>query len=86
MLPDIKLQCLATQAPVVTTIKLAEGWSQATRAPCIVVEAFNDNQVATSVTVSRPYPQDCIALPEPPALPALILGLAALVYWERARL
>ena len=82
---ELRLHCLPDQAPVVTSVKLSEGWSKTTKDRCWHASAFNTSGELTSEIVSRSYPEDCIALPEPGIAAALVLGVIVLLLFWRER-
>jgi len=83
---EIRLQCDAGEAPRVTTVRLVAGYSSSSRGPCAVAQATNRAGELVSDTVTRPYPPDCVALPEAPLSAGLWVGLVLLaVYGRRAR-
>lgn len=82
---DVRLQCLATQAPVVTTLHVDPGWSQSARAVCQVVTGSNSDGVQVSSLVTLGYPADCIAVSEPPQSAGLCLAFVVLALGRRVR-
>jgi hypothetical protein len=82
---DIRIKCLPAQEPI-TTIRLAPGYSQSTASECWVVTGQNTQGTLVSVEAVRPYPADCIALPEHPQAAGLGLGLVLLGVYARRTL
>jgi hypothetical protein len=79
---EVRLKCLPAQEPV-TTIRLAPGYSQSTISECWVVTGQNTQGTLVSVEAVKPYPADCIALPEQPQAAGLGLGLVLLAALAR---
>lgn len=72
---EIRMRCEAADDPRVTTVRLEPGYSPA--GPCVVATALNREGELVSETVTKPYPPDCIALPEPEGSSALLAGVVA---------
>lgn len=80
---DIRLNCLPEQAPTVTTMRVELGWAPTAVESCVVVTGLNEQGQLVSETVTRSYPDECVALPEPAG--ALISGLMFLAWPRRSR-
>jgi len=81
---EIRLRCEQTDDPLVTSIRLEPGWSP--NGACVIASALNRRGELVSETVTKQYPPDCIALPEPPASSLALCGALVLVGLGRRRL
>lgn len=78
---DIRLNCLPEQAPTVTTMRVELGWAPTVKESCLVVTGLNAQGQLVSETVTRSYPEECVALPEPSGV--LIPALCLIAWWRR---
>ena len=82
---EIHLECLASQAPIVTRIFVSDGWSPSTGDRCIHVSADNASGEARSTVVDHGYPADCIVVPDAPMRAGIAVGVLALGLLTRRR-